>query len=813
MTHWLSDLRWACRSLRVRKLSALLIVLTFACGIGANVAVFSIVHALLLRPLPFAHADRLVVLSTSVSGAPGKLSTREYRALAQDLQLFEAVAPYHPTQYNVTSSGAVPEALPGTITTSELFAVLGVRMVQGSVWPSSLDFTRQYMVVIGEGLWRRRYGSDPAIVGRSIRLDHRDYLVTGVVAAGADFPDRADLFRAITEYNQEDVRRLHVVARLPPGVTPARAQASLDAFSARLAGRYPDSNTGVRLVATPLRTATAGDLGAYSGLLVATVGFVLLLTCANVANLQLSRTLDRQAELATRQALGATPGRIVRLLLLESSVLASLGGLLGAAVAWGALGALMSTIRFRLPPWVDVRVDATVLAVSMAIALVAGLVAGVVPALRWSNRNLETALRGAMRGGASADQRPLRRLLTAAETAFAVVLLVGAGFATRSVWKLTAVDLGFSLGGVLTFRMDPPWGRYPDAATTSELYRRAIERLEQLPGVSAVAVNQNLPIARQPDAVSRTLYVEGQPPVHRGDQPFVNVQPISPRYFEAMAIRIERGRPFSHLDLAETQPVAIINARLAERYWPAVDPVGQRLRLEGPEPRSAALGPTAAQAASTPMPWLTVVGVVSDVRHEDVTSPPGLDVYVPVTQHFAGDAYVVVRTAGDSRMIAPLVGDTIRRVDADQSIFDVRTMHEQVDRAIWSQRLTGRLFPAFAGLAWLLAAVGLYGVTAHTVGERVREIGVRMALGARPRDVIRLVSADALLTVGLGAAIGLLVAWLLARASARLFFEVSPQDPAVYLVTAGCLVLAAMTGVLVPSLRAVRVDPVSALRS
>jgi putative ABC transport system permease protein len=812
MTDWLSDLGWAVRSLRARRMSALLIILTFAGGIGANVAVFSIVYALLLQPLPFPRADRLVVLSTEVAGAPGKLSPREYRALSQDLRLFERAAPFYPTQYNVTSTGAAPESLPSTTTTADLFEVLGVRTIQGSVWAPTLDFTRQYTVVLGEGLWRRRYGADPSIVGRSIRLDHRDYVVTGVVAQGADFPNRTDVFRAITEYNQEDLRRLHVVARLPEGVTPATAQATLDAFSARLAERFPESNHGVRLVATPLRRATTGDLGAYAWMLGAAVGFVLLLTCANVANLQLSRVLHRQGEIATRQALGATPARIVRLLLLESCLLALIGGVVGLAVAWAVLSGLMTIIQPQLPPWVDVRLDPTALAVSMILALIAGLAAGVVPALRWSTQTLEAALRGTMRGSAGAAQGRLRRALTAAETAFAVLLLVAAGLATRSIWKLSAIDLGFASAGLLTFRVDPPWGRYPDAATTSEFYRRAIEALEQLPGVSSAAVNQNLPIARQPDAVTRTLYVDGQPPMRRGDQPFVNVQPISPRYFEAMQIPLVRGRMFSHLDLADTERVAIVNRRLAERYWPGANPLGQRLRLEGPEARRAALSQAGAQAPSVPMPWVTIVGVVTDVRHEAVTAPAGFDVYVPVTQEFAGDAYVVVRTTVDPNTVAALVGSTIRTIDADQSIFDVRTMRAQLDQALWSQRLTGWLFPAFATLAWLLAAIGLYGVLSQAVGERVREIGVRMALGAGPPAILRLVGGEALVTVGVGAAIGLLAAWPLARLSARFFFGVSATDPLVYAATLGALGLAALSGVLVPSLRALRVDPVSALR-
>jgi putative ABC transport system permease protein len=808
----IADLRWSARSVRSKPWWAALVVATLAGGIGATITVVSVVKAILAAPLPFPRADRLVVVDARTGAERAKVSYREYRTIADEATLFEALAPFYPTQYNVTSAGARPESLPALTTTSELFAVLGVPMLHGAAWPSTLDFRRQFTVVIGEGLWRRRYGSDPAIVGRTIRLDNYDYAVVGVVRAGADFPDRTDVFRAITNHNEEDVRRLQIVARLRPGTGFLELQQALDSVSAQLAARYPDSNTGVRLVATPLREAAVADLRGYSWLLVVAGTAVLLLTCANVSNLLLSRTFDRGGELATRRALGATPVQIARLIVLESCLLSLAGGVLGLGLAALLLRVATATIAFRLPPWVVVSLDAPAYVAAVAIALLAGALASTIPALRWSFGGASAVARSAARSGVTRSERRMRSALTAAQAAFAVLLLIGAGLTVRTVMRLTEIEPGFSPAGLLTFRVDPPWGRYPDAQTTSEFYRRAIEQLETLPGVMGAAVNQNLPIARLPDAVTRTVAVEGRPLERRGDLPPVNVQPISPRYLDVMRIPLIRGRTFSSLDVADTQPVALVNARFAERYWPGVDPVGRRFQIGGALAERPATV-TAPAPSSEPVRTLTVVGIVGDVRHEHVATPPGFDVYVPVTQYFAGDAYVVVRTAVAPDTLVPAVTRAIWQVDSDQSIFDVRTMRDHVNRTIWSQRLTASLFATFALLALVLAVVGLYGVTAHALGERQREIGVRMALGARPMDVVTLVTGEAMVTVAAGATVGLVAAGALAQATSEMLYGVSSRDPLVYGASAICILLAGFVGVLVPSRRAVRINPTGVLRA
>jgi putative ABC transport system permease protein len=808
----IADLRWCTSSVRRKPWWAVLVVATLACGIGSTITVVSVVKAILAAPLPFPRADRLVVVEARTGAERAKVSYREYRTIADEATLFEASAPYYSTQYNVTSAGARPESLPALTTTSELFAVLGVPMLHGAAWPSTLDFRRQFTVVIGEGLWRRRYGSDPAIVGKTIRLDNYDYAVVGVVRTGADFPDRTDVFRAITNHNEEDVRRLQIVARLRPDTRLTEVQQALDSVSAQLAGRYPDSNTGVRLVATPLREAAVADLRGYSWLLLVAGTAVLLLTCANVSNLLLSRTLDRRGEMATRRALGATPVQIARLIVLESCLLSLAGGVLGLGLAAMLLRVVTAAIAFRLPPWVDVSLYTQAYGVAAVIAVLAGVLSSSIPALRWSLGGASAVSRSATRSGVTRNERRIRSALTAAQSAFAVLLLIGAGLTVRTVTRLAETDPGFSPPGLLTFRVDPPWGRYPDAQTTSDFYRRAIEQMEALPGVTGAAVNQNLPIAHLPDAVTRTVAVEGRALERRGDMPTVNVQPISPGYLDVMRIPLIRGRTFTALDLEDTQSVALVNARFAERYWPGVDPVGRRFQMGGAlaERPATVTGPA---PASEPVRTLTVVGVVGNVRHEHVALPPGFDVYVPVTQYFAGDAYIVVRTAVAPDTLVPAVTRAIWQVDADQSIFDVHTMRDHVNRTIWSQRLTASLFATFALLALVLAIVGLYGVTAHALGERQREIGVRMALGARPMDVVTLVTGEAMLTVAAGATVGLVAAGVLAHAAAGLLYGVRPSDPLVYGATVICTMAAGFVGVLVPARRAVRINPTGVLRA
>jgi putative ABC transport system permease protein len=807
------DLRYAIRAIIRQPAFALAAVLTLALGIGVNSAVFTVVNALLLRPLPFAEPDRLVFVQTSVGGEAGKVAMREFKALLLEATIFDDLAAYYRSQYNVTGSGR-PESIPTTISTHNILRVLGLHPVIGSSWPASHDFTRQYTVMVGHGLWRRRFGSDLNIVGKKIRLDMADYEVVGVAPPSADFPDRAEAFRSITDYNAEDQRRLSVVGRLKRGVTVAQARDALAQFGAEMTTRYPGSNTGVTFEAHLLRDAHVGAVRPYLWLLLGVVTFVLVIACANVGNLLLSRTVDRQTELAVRKALGADRGRLLKQLVTETMVLATLGGAAGLALLTATLGWIVGLIQPQLPVWMTIQVDARVVLFTFAVVVLTGLLAGTVPALRLSDAALHHALSGSGKGSVGRGHRRFRQGFTIVQIAMALPLLVGASLMIQSFWRLQATDLGFRPAGLLTFRVDPPYGKYSDIETTSWFYKRALEELRALPGVTGAATNQDLPIARLPDAVSRTVFVEGQAIARDGEQPFVTVQPISPRYFEVMDIPFRAGRDFTEHDRESSAPVAIVNERLARRSWPGQDPIGKRIRLEGTVSTLAKPGGNLMDRATvvSAAPWLTVAGVVADVKHAHVMRPEGLEVYVPHTQFFSGDAYFVVRTSQPPASLINAVTQAVWRVDPDQSVFAMRTMDAHVDGTIWQQHLSGRLFGLFAGLALTLALIGVYGVMSHLVAQRTRELGIRMALGASKADVMRLVLGESARLTLIGCALGLAGALVLVRALAHLLHGVAPYDGGVLAGTSILLGLTALAAAYVPARRAAAVNPITALR-
>jgi putative ABC transport system permease protein len=557
-----------------------------------------------------------------------------------------------------------------------------------------------------------------------------------------------------------------------------------------------------------------GVVRPYLWLLLGVVTFVLVIACANVGNLLLSRTVDRQTELAVRKALGADRGRLLQQLVTETIVLATLGGAAGLALLTATLGWIVGLIQPQLPVWMTIQVDARVVVFTFAVVVLTGLLAGTVPALRLSDAALHHALSGSGKGSVGRGHRRFRQGFTIVQIAMALPLLVGASLMIQSFWRLQATDLGFRPAGLLTFRVDPPYGKYSDIETTSWFYKRALGELRALPGVTGAATNQDLPIARLPDAVSRTVFVEGQAIARDGEQPFVTVQPISPRYFEVMDIPFRAGRDFTEHDRESFAPVAIVNERLARRSWPGQDPIGKRIRLEGTVSTLAKSGGNLMDRATvvSAAPWLTVAGVVADVKHAHVMRPEGLDVYVPHTQFFSGDAYFVVRTSQPPASLINAVTHAVWRVDPDQSVFAMRSMDAHVDGTIWQQHLSGRLFGLFAGLALALALIGVYGVMSHLVAQRTRELGIRMALGAGKADVMRLVLGESARLTLIGCALGLAGALILVRALAHLLYGVAPYDATVLAGTSILLTLTALGAAYVPARRAAAVNPITALR-
>jgi putative ABC transport system permease protein len=802
MPAFLQDLQGAARLLRRSPGSSLIIVLTLGLAVGANAAIFSAVHALLLRPSPFAEPDRLVRITSVRGEEDGPLAVPELDDLKALPVIADAAMYTDQGMYNASGFGT-PEELPATITTHNLFRVLGVEPVVGSTFPAHYDRSRQFGLVISHGLWTRRFGRDPNIVGRTMTLDGAPgYVIHGVVPAGFNFPSHSDLFRSSgiaadpKSYERRDLRSRLVLARLAPDVSIEQARGAIDALARLLEREYPATNAGLRFRVTPLGEMYTGVVRPYVVLLFAAVLLVLIVACANVANLLLSRAIARDREIAIRAALGASRWRLVRQLLVESLFLSALGGIAGWGLAVGGVRVLTAMVPVPLPPWMQISVDGRVGLFLGLTCAVAGLGAGIVPALRGGGPDAHASLKEGSRGSSGGPgQRRLRNALVVVEVALALVLLVGAALLIQSVARLQRVDLGFDPDRLLTFRVELGWAAYGTLEKTTVFHNRVLERLRALPGVRAVTFDNNLPMSgkpRDPYAVR----LAGQSPDEEARNPYVNVHLVGPAYFATMGIPLRSGRELSDHDRPDTFQAAIVSRRLAERLWPGREPLGERF-----------------QFADTPKIWFTIVGVSEPVLHHDLDGEAGLDVYLPFTQMSTAGPYYVLRTEGRPAGLANAATAIIGATDPNQSFLDVQTMDARLAARMWQRRLASALLVAFASLTLVLAAVGLYGVLSYLVTQQTREIGVRLALGAAPRNVMRMVIGRGLALAAAGVAIGVVLALALARLIAGLLYSISPADPLTFAaVTIGLVGIVALASYL-PARRAMRVDPIVALRA
>jgi putative ABC transport system permease protein len=799
---WSKDVRYALRQLRKSPGFSFSVIATLALGIGTNTAIFSFVNALLLRPFPFPGPDQLVEVYGLNRSDKSRLSIREVRDLNENTTLFGGFAGYADTGYNYGGNGGPAEHFVVTRATSELFRVLGVPLTLGGVWPATSDRSRAFEIVLTHDLWARRFQSDPAIVGKQVLMDGYPNTVTGVAAPGFKFPIREAMFRCWgidrdpKSYDERHRREVFVVGRLKPGVSIEQGRAEVEALGRRLKLDYPLTNSRMDFGLAPLRDAYMGGVRPYLLVLLGAVGFVLLIACANVANLILARSAGRKRDAAIRIALGAARARLIRQSLVETLVFSLLGGAIGVGAAHTALQSLTGIINVELPSWMDVRVDTSVLLYTAAVSILTGMIAGVLPAIRGSRRDLGEALKQ----GAAGSSKPSAALspMVTAQVAFATVLLVGAGLMMQSFARLLDVDLGFRTDRMFTFYMGLSWRKY-NLERSKELEKRVLAELKRIPGVIEAGLDTQLPLTPRTEEVP--IRTEGRTTARdEAESPLIGFHQVSSNYHRMMGIPVIEGRPFNDLDHDTSVKVAIVSERLAKRFWPGENPIGRKI-LPGD-----VLRPWQTE-------WLTVVGVSGNVKHNGPAGEPGMDLYIPFIQAGWQAASFMVRTAVPPESLHRQVLQAVARVDPEEPPTEMVTMDEIAGRTIWQRRLAGVVFTALGGLALVLATVGIYGVIAYSISQRVREIGIRSALGAGRSDILRMVTAEGARFVIPGVLIGIALALGFARAASSMLFEVSPFDPLAFGGAVIALLAIALCACLIPATRAARVDPLIALRT
>ena len=799
------DTKYGARMLRKSPGLTLVAVLSLALGMGAISTIFSFVNGIMLRPLPYPHSDRLVLLDET---APRKgdssmgVSYPNFLDWRVRNQSFEDIACYDTSGFAMagSSSGSnEPEQIKGAFVNQGLFEILGVAPILGRTFTADEDQPdHDLVVIVSYGLWQRRFGGDPNILGQTLMMNNRPRVVIGVMPKGFQFPEVADAWGPLAltpkTYTRTD-HGLSAIARLKPGVSLEQAQAEMTNIAAGIEAENPVTNEGLGVNVINLRANLVGDYKKALLILLGVVTFVLLIACVNVANLLLARAAARQKEIAIRAALGADRKRIFRQLLTESLLLGLISGALGLVMALWGMELLLSAIPIDIPFWMKFDLDGRVLGFTAGCSLLTGFVFGTVPALEASNPDLNETLKEGGRSGSGGGRGRLRSMLVVAEIALSLVLLVGAGLMMRSFISLQNVDPGVNPKGVLTFKINLPGAKYRQAETRVAFFQRLLERVRALPSVLSAGSNSSLPLAG--DYWGRSLTVEGFPVLPVGQAPTVNHFVVSPSYFEAMGIRVLKGRDFDERDTKDSQKVAIIDERLARQYWPDADPIGRRVRFGPPEDNE---------------PWHTIVGVVGEVRHERLDASTRKSVYLPFAQMPVGRSNLAIRTSGRPENLISAVRAQVKELDPDLPIIHVMPMTEVVSMSIWQPRLYTALFGVFAAVALILAMVGIYGVMSYAVSQRTREIGLRMALGAERKDVLKLVVGQGIALAAIGVGVGLVAAVVLTRLMSSLLFGVTATDPITFAAVSVLLTGVALGACFVPARRAARVDPMVALR-
>lgn len=803
MSTLLQDLRYAFRMLLKGPGFTITTILALALGIGVNSAIFSVINTILLRPLPYVKQEQLMVLSEvnpkknldQIPVTPPTLADWKSQN-----QLFENMAAYRSgssASFNLTS-GAEPERIQGAFVSAELLPVLSVQPLQGRNFTADEEKAGSNLVVIiSHELWQRRFNSDPNFVGRPLTLNGVNYSVIGIMPPHFQFPvqpERVDLWVPLSlpqEVAQDRMAHmLRVIARLKPGVTQAQAQLEMSTIARRLEQQYPETNTDLSVVVVPMLQQIVGNMQTALWILLGAVGFVLLIACANVANLLLARATARQKEIAIRTALGASRLRIIRQLLTESVLLSVLGGLLGLLLAIVGLRLLIAISPSTIPRLQEVGLDGRVLGFTFLISLLTGIFFGLVPALQASKPDLTESLKEGGKSSSSLHRSRIRNGLVVVEMALALLLLVGAGLMMQSFVRLRQVNPGFNPKNLLTMRIALPDNKYAEDYQSHAFYQQLLQRVGALPGVQSADVVTSVPLSGQQTVFA--FDIVGRPAPGPGEVLTADYRATSPGYFHTMGISVIKGRPFTDRDTKNSPSVLIINETMARRYWPNEDPLGKQVNV-GPVPHE-------------------IVGVVGDIRQMGLDAGPNAEMYEPYLQAPWNSLTLVVRSNSDPKNLAAAVTKEVRAVDKDQPVANVKLMEEIVAESVAQPRLYTMLLNVFAAVALLLAAVGLFGVIAYSVTQRTREIGIRMALGAQQGAVLKLIVGQGMLLALLGIAIGLVTAFLTTRILATILFGISSLDPVTFVGSAVVLSVVALLASVIPARRAMKVNAMVALR-
>jgi len=803
------DLRYAARMLRKSPLFAAISILTLALGIGANTAIFSVVNAVLLRPLQYPNAERIVAIQElNEKGSRIQVTAANFLDWRAESKSFEHLAAILARTANLSAADE-SERINLAMTSANFFQVFGLQPQMGRFFlPDEERAGHDPVAVLSYGLWQRHFGGDPSLVGRSIMLDGQPYTVVGVAPAGFQYPDRTEIwippFQLVPTLGpQMDIQRargfgfLSAVALLKPGVSVKQAHDEMTAITARLRQQYPETNNKRFDRVVSLQTHLVGESSMALMLLLGAVALLLLIACANVANLLLSRAAARHKEIAIRLALGATRLRLVRQLLVESVLLGLLSGMVGLLLGWWGVDLMRRLLPVDFPRAQDIGVDLRVLGFTLLVSLVTGIVFGLVPALQSTNPDVNESLKESVRGSTGGRSRNrVRSLLIVSEVALSLVLLIGAGLLFRSFLRLQAVELGFRPQNLLTFRLTPSGANFREDPQYINFYSQVAERVKTLPGVDAVGMINTLPLMKGPTTAFR---VEGRPLLTQDKWPGVNYRNVSPDYFRAVNATVLKGRSFDNRDNESAPLVVLVNQSLVRRDFAEEDPVGKKISFGGTRPDGQPI-------------WFEIVGVVADVRSLELNSEPTPEIYTSYMQDpFAGMSFVV-RSQVEPESLIPAVREAVRQVDKAQPVAEVKKMEQIVSEAAAQPRFNSLLLGIFASIALLLAAAGIYGVMSYSVTQRTHEIGVRMALGAQTLDVLKLVVGQCLRLTLVGLALGLICAFALTRVMATLLYGVKPTDPWTFASGALLLTVVALLSCYFPARRATKVDPLVALR-